>query len=115
MYKVTNGNKDKFIGRYDGVDFEFPAGKSVYCPDDACKHIFGLGDHNKDQILLRNGWLRAGGLRQDGMAILNAFIFELAQPIYDAPLAQVVHEPALVVDGAGATKASAGRAPAAFP
>lgn len=106
MFKITNGTKTDFLQRYDGVEYMFPAGKPVYCPEEAAKHIFGIGNHDKDAILLRNGWAKIGGNKQDGIAILNAFKFEPVAPNYDAPFAQVDPEPALGMGGAGAKGAA---------
>ena len=100
MFKITNGNKTDFIGRHNGIDYAFPAGKPVYCEDEPAMHIFGIGQKDKTPIIARHGWgTLTGGLAQ-GMEVLNAFQFEHMSQNLDAPLARIVHGPAPVVQDA---------------
>jgi hypothetical protein len=136
MFKVTNTNTDgvakDFIGRYDGLDYQFPSpvgGKNqpVYIPDDAAAHIFGVGSYDKTRVLVRHGWATFSSGIAAGMAVLNKFIFEQPEVAYDAPMALISddHGPAPVVQGApgeaaddaepGAVADEATAAPAAAP
>jgi hypothetical protein len=102
MFKITNGNDNPFVGRFDGQDYAFPCGQPVYCPDDAAKHIFGLGQSDKSNVLSRNGWATVTGGLAVGMTILNNFKFVAVEQVYDAPLAtELAHGPAPVVGDAG--------------
>ena len=135
MFKITNMNEQgspafNFVGRFDGVDYSFPSpslvhGKQklqpVYCDDEAVRHIFGIGDPVKSPYLARHGWAQVTGTVEQGMAILNKFVFEHVTQELDAPLAVVTrgkkhdpskHDPALVSQGAGANAADDARAPA---
>lgn len=89
MYKITNGNNFDFTAKYNGQQFAFPAGEAVVCEDAAANHIFGLGDPNKTAIMARHGWATVSNTYQDGLKVLNAFVFEYLSPSYDAPLAAV--------------------------
>lgn len=113
MFKITNGNPNPFTGRFDGQDYAFPHGQPVYCPDDAAKHIFGLGQADKSNVLSRNGWATVTGGLAVGLAILNNFKFVAVEQVYDAPLAiDVAHGPAPVVGDAGGVSADDAATPA---
>ena len=62
MLTVTNGNDFNFAGRFNGVDFAFPAGKTTALPEDAAKHIFGVGLADKTDVLVRHGWMTNGAM-----------------------------------------------------
>lgn len=113
MFKITNGNLNPFVGRFDGQDYAFPPAQPVYCPDEAAKHIFGLGQVDKSSVLSRNGWATVTGGLAVGLAILNNFKFVSVEQVYDAPLAiEVAHGPAPVVGDAGEGSADDVPAPA---
>jgi len=107
MFKITNGLKEDFVGRFNGNDYKFPAGEPAYCEDDAAMHIFGIGQKDKTEILSRHGWATYASSIEEGMKKLNAFKFEHVNPKLDAPLALIDHGPAPVVqddeDDEGAT------------
>lgn len=81
MLTVTNGNDFNFAGRFNGVDFAFPAGKTTALPEDAAKHIFGVGLADKTDVLVRHGWMTNGAMFAAGMAILNKFSFNVADQV----------------------------------
>ena len=90
MFLVKNSNSFDFEGRYASIDYRFPAGKSTAIPDDAARHIFGVGDANKTDVLVRNGWVTTSSQHQLGLDILNKFSFNVADEliageIIDAP------------------------------
>ena len=81
MLTVTNGNDFNFAGRFNGVDFHFPAGKTTALPEDAAKHIFGVGLGDKTDVLVRHGWMQSGAGFAAAMAILNKFSFNVADQV----------------------------------
>lgn len=125
MIKVRNSNEFDFEAGYNGQTFEFPAGKTVACPDDAAGHIFGLGAKDKSAVLARHGWALATpivvpatlsqpasmiGTRAQGMSILEKFSFEHVEIKMDAPSALKEHA-ASVPQDAGADEGAALAAP----
>lgn len=92
MIGVKNCSGKTLKARYDGQDYTFVADEKVTTPlsEDAARHIFGYGDRDKTNALLRLGWLRAG--TDDSMdaaiAILNSFKFLQVEM-------QAVEEPAM--------------------
>ena len=119
MFKIANGNDFDFETRFNGKDFMFPAGKAVFCEDDAAAHIFAVGQADKTAVLARHGWVKPGELVTKGLDILGKFSFDHVTPAYDAPLADVAanaqydHGKAPVVQNAPATKGAADDALAA--
>ena len=81
MLTVTNGNDFNFAGRFNGVDFHFPAGKTTALPEDAAKHIFGVGLGDKTDVLVRHGWMTNGSMFAAATAILNKFSFNVADQV----------------------------------
>lgn len=78
MLTVKNGNKFDFSGRFNGRDYRFPKGKTVAIPEDAARHIFGVGEQDKTDVLVRHGWMRHSSEYDKGMEILNKFSFDVA-------------------------------------
>lgn len=81
MLTVTNRNDFDFIGRYDGQDYPFPSGKTTAVPEDAAKHIFGVGLADKQDILVRHGWMQSSGQLAEAMSKLNKFSFNVADQL----------------------------------
>lgn len=81
MLTVTNGNDFNFAGRFNSVDFSFPAGKTTALPEDAARHIFGVGLADKTDVLVRHGWMQSGAGFAAAMAILNKFSFNVADQV----------------------------------
>jgi hypothetical protein len=81
MLTVSNRNNFDFQGRYNGVDYHFPQGKTVAVPDDAAKHIFGVGLADKVDVLVRHGWMSNAAARDTAMAKLNNFSFNVAEQL----------------------------------
>ena len=81
MLTVTNGNDFNFAGRFNGVDFAFPAGKTTALPEDAAKHIFGVGLADKTDVLVRHGWMTNGSMFAAAMGVLNKFSFNVADQV----------------------------------
>lgn len=81
MLTVKNGNGFDFVGRYDGQDYYFPKGKMTAVPDDAAKHIFGVGVGDKTDVLVRHGWMTHSAEFDAGMQKLNGFSFNVANEL----------------------------------
>lgn len=81
MLTVSNKNSFDFTGRYNGVDYHFPAGKTTALPEDAAKHIFGIGLPDKADVLVRYGWIQNGAQLGQAMGILNNFSFNVADQL----------------------------------
>lgn len=116
MYMVTNENDFTFTAKFNSQEFQFPAGEYVYCDDEAAKHIFALGQANKNEVLLRHGWVRPSEPAERGLAILAKFKFEHMLPNYENRLAQVGlndHGKAPVVQNGAAGYGADAPAPAA--
>lgn len=96
MLTVTNGNDFNFAGRFNGVDFQFPAGKTTALPEDAAKHIFGVGLGDKTDVLVRHGWMTNGAMFAAATAILNKFSFNVADQVEPGEIidAEIIEEPA---------------------
>ena len=69
---VTNGNTFDHQDRYDGQDFFFPKGERVTIPIIAAQHMFGLGNADKTETLIRLGWNMEGDA---GVKKLAGFVF----------------------------------------
>lgn len=66
--RVTNGNPFQINDRFDGVPYEFPAGKTVVIPPEAAQHIFGFpGDEADMHVYMarRFGWNRQEHINPD--------------------------------------------------
>ena len=81
MLTVKNKNAFDFTGRYDGSDYSFPSGMVTAVPDDAAKHIFGVGLPDKTDVLVRHGWMSHSNKFNEAMSILNNFSFNVADQL----------------------------------
>ena len=81
MLTVRNGNNFDLVGRYDGQDYHFPVGKITAIPDDAARHIFGVGLADKQDVLVRHGWMQHSGQHGDAMKKLNGFSFNVTDEL----------------------------------
>jgi hypothetical protein len=81
MLTVTNKNAFDFVGRYNGIDYHFPQNKTTAIPEDAAKHIFGVGQGDKQDVLVRHGWMQNSGQLQQAMGILSNFSFNVADQL----------------------------------
>lgn len=81
MLTVTNSNDFDFIGRHNGQDYQFPSGKTTALPDEAACHIFGVGNANKEEVLVRHGWIKSADGIKNALKILNKFSFNVADQL----------------------------------
>jgi hypothetical protein len=72
---VSNNGGDNFSAKYDGIQYEFPAGGKTLVPIDAARHIFGLGNADKKSVMARHGWLAHSIGLDAAHAKLNSFSF----------------------------------------
>lgn len=70
---VTNHGDTILKDGWDGVVYEFRAGVSVEIPQFVATHIFGYGDDNKEQYLIRLGWIKTSNDMKDGLNKLSKF------------------------------------------
>ena len=92
MLTVTNRNNFDFTGRFDGTDYNFPAKATVAVPDDAARHIFGVGVADKTDTLVRHGWMTHSGARDQALQILNGFAFGVANELTAGEIIEVEAE-----------------------
>lgn len=78
---VTNGNDFDHQDRYNGEDFFFPKGERVTVPIIAAAHMFGLGNADKTETLVRLGWANDN----EGVKKLASFVFTQGVMV-EAPL-----------------------------
>lgn len=55
---VTNTSDTSLADRCGGVAYVFPAGETVEVPFNVAEHIFGHGFEDKEQFLVRLGWIK---------------------------------------------------------
>lgn len=109
MLTVSNKNNFDFDGRYNGVDYHFPQGKTVAVPDDAAKHIFGVGLADKIDVLVRHGWMSNAAARDTAMAKLNNFSFNVADQLNPGEIIETeVEQPIVEEQGQGSAPLQTG-------
>lgn len=79
MIIIHNTLNEGVLGRFAGVDYEFPVGKDVPCDEDVARHIFGFGEPDKSPALLRLGWITPGQPRQMAEEKLSKIVFKKAK------------------------------------
>jgi hypothetical protein len=81
--RVVNHNDQTLHGRFDGEDYEFPPELPVDISLDAAKHIFGLGQEDKAQVLNMLGWLVPGrDLYKDALKKLDRISFLQGRTVF---------------------------------
>lgn len=70
---IKNENDFDHADRFDGQDYFFPKGERVTVPVIAARHMFGYGDPDKTETLIRLGW--ANEANDAGARKLANFIF----------------------------------------
>lgn len=81
LIHVKNNGNTEFSSPYGGRKYHFPPGEIVGIDLPVAKHIFGFGLANKDEVLARHGWMLHGGQREEAMAKLNGFSFEIPEVV----------------------------------
>lgn len=81
MLITVNNCGDAFKAKYNGIPYEFQAGRSITIPLDAAHHIFGFGLPDKSEVLSMHGWLRHNGEMDAAMARLDNFSFSIPNEI----------------------------------
>lgn len=86
MIGVKNNLEKDVVGRYNGVDYIFKAGKTTATPEEAATHIFGYGLDDKKTALLRLGWVGNSMSMDEAMERLGQIQF-LAEkePVFEEP------------------------------
>jgi hypothetical protein len=86
--RVTNTNKTKIVGRFDGEDYEFLPNKPNDIPVAVAAHIFDFGREDKTRALNRLGWMQTSDQLEAAMEKLNAVRFTEAPPLVEADLVE---------------------------
>lgn len=89
MIGVQNNTKEKFVGRYNGEDFEFEPGVPLAITPEAAAHIFGFGLEDKKAVLQRLGWMRTLDSLPDALAKLAQFQFLAVEQRFQEPPAKI--------------------------
>jgi hypothetical protein len=92
--RVTNGNKEKIRGRFNGEDYEFLPGKPNDIPMVVAAHIFDFGREDKLRALNRLGWLQSSDHLEKAMEKLNLISFTEAPPLIEAEMPELEDDPA---------------------
>ena len=87
---VTNLTEKKLIDGFAGVKYTFKPGEPLEVPIEVAKHVFGYGDENKEPYLARLGWIRTTNDLEDGLAILEKWVFSDRPPEKNHSLSPVV-------------------------
>lgn len=78
MIIIHNTLGEGVKGRFAGVDYEFPPGKDVPCDEAVARHVFGFGEPDKAEALLRLGWISPGQPRSAAEEKLAKIVFKKA-------------------------------------
>jgi hypothetical protein len=78
MILIHNGTEVKVVGRYNGSDYEFPPNEDTPCEEDVARHIFGYGEKEKAEALLRLGWILPGQSKEEALKRLAMVRFKKA-------------------------------------
>lgn len=91
---VTNHNDFDHQDRFDGQDYFFPRGERVTIPILAAQHMFGLGNADKTETLIRAGWAN----NEAGIKNLANFVFTQGVMV-EAPVDAAAIESMTTVQG----------------
>jgi len=84
---VTNNSDVEFSDGYNGVVYDFKKGATLQVPETVARHVFGWGDTDKAQYLVRLGWISSESDIPKGIALLDKFLISAEPPKKnDAPL-----------------------------
>lgn len=79
---VRNTSDTHHSDRFNGQDYEFPPGEKVLLTQDAARHMFGFGNPDKSEALIRQGWAnkidpvtKKWVENEEGIKMLAAFVF----------------------------------------
>ena len=78
MLIVNNGLDYEIRARFAGQDYEFVPGEDTPCDEEVARHIFGFGEADKSQALLRLGWISPGSDRSIAEDRLRKVVFKRA-------------------------------------
>jgi hypothetical protein len=86
MLFVRNNSGSDFSDRFDGIDYHFPNGELVECPELAANHIFGYGAPDKTQHMIRLGWAANSTTLKEAYERLDKFEFLQGRMTVDEPI-----------------------------
>lgn len=87
---VTNNWSKPIKFDYAFQVYEFPVGETIEIPEEAARHIFGYGEHNKESHLTRLGLARTNLDIPEGLKILSKFLITDEAPRQNRSLSPAV-------------------------
>lgn len=73
---VTNTDKEPLVDYFDGEEFAFLPGKKLTIPSNVARHIFGYGEKDKKDKVIRLGWTETAKDFPAALARLSKFKFD---------------------------------------
>jgi hypothetical protein len=83
--RVTNGNRETVLGRFNGQDFAFKSGEPVDIPIVVARHVFAFGLKDKTAALNRIGWAKTSEEVPYGLQKLEKVTFDDPPEMIEAP------------------------------
>ena len=87
---VTNRGDTPLTIGYDGVLYDFKKNVPVELPEAGAVRLFGYGQEDKEQILVRYGWITLHSELEQGLKILSQFEITSEKPAKDSSLPSAV-------------------------
>ena len=87
---VTNRSNTELTIGYDGVVYEFKKNESVEIPLGGAIQIFGYQQKDREQILVRHGWIHTHAELEESLKKLDQFEITTEKPGKDSSLPSAV-------------------------
>lgn len=89
---VTNKSDNLLEFDYEFKTIQFPKGKTVEISEKAARHIFGYLDSNKEEYMVRLGFIHTRNDIEKGLKKLEQFVISDQPPKHNHSLSPVVDE-----------------------
>ncbi len=89
---VTNQSDNLLEFDYEFKTIQFPKGKTVEITEKAARHIFGYLDSNKEEYMVRLGFIQTKNDIEKGLKRLEKFVISNKPPKQNHSLSPVVDE-----------------------
>ena len=89
---VTNQSGNLLEFDYEFKTIQFPKGKTVEITEKAARHIFGYLDSNKEEYMVRLGFIQTKNDIEKGLKRLEKFVISNKPPKQNHSLSPVVDE-----------------------
>ena len=89
---VTNQSGNLLEFDYEFKTIQFPKGKTVEITEKAARHIFGYLDSNKEEYMVRLGFIQTRNDIENGLKKLEKFVISDKPPKHNHSLSPVVDE-----------------------